>query len=473
MQFNSISYCLFFAITFCVFYGIPDRWRWLLLLIVSYGFYSALGAPYLLAALLMVTLISYACGVRMAACPEGPIKKRWLSVGILLCLLILFVLKYVPILMQRFGVFVGTGETIHPNIIAVGVSYFTFQGISYLLDVYLSAVEPEPDLRFYALHISFFPKLLQGPIERAGDLLPQLKKPYLFDYDLVRSGLLLFALGLLKKVVVADRLALYANQIYNNVHSYTGLNLVVGTYAYALQIYFDFSAYTDMARGTAQVFGINLSENFNAPYRAISVSDFWRRWHISFSRWILDYIFKPLQMEWRNWGKVGASGALIVTFLVSGVWHGATKCFIVWGLLHGAYLSFSLYVRPYQIRFDRWCGVEYARCLKYGKVFVTFNLICFAWIFFRSSSLGNAWYLISHSVKLWEGFGPELLLSQGKNVLVVTIVALLAMTWVDSRKFLAILDRRLCFRWTMYCIISLSIIMFEMQSQANFLYFKF
>jgi len=183
--------------------------------------------------------------------------------------------------------------------------------------------------------------------------------------------MLLFTWGLFKKVVVADRLALYADQVYNNVHDYTGLSLIIGTYAFALQIYFDFSAYTDMARGTGRMFSINLTENFNHPYLATSIADFWRRWHISFSRWILDYIFKPLQMEWRNWGQAGTALALIVTFLVCGIWHGATWGFIFWGLLHGIYMAASIYYRPYQKRLHKWLGVEKSTWLKWWQIFVT------------------------------------------------------------------------------------------------------
>ncbi|WP_041974986.1 MBOAT family protein, partial [Geobacter sp. OR-1] len=390
MTFTSLKFYLFLPVVYLIFHFIPDRWRWLVLVTASYGFYASFNAPYLLAVLLVVTCISYVCGLRIASHKDESSRKHWLQVGVVACVVILALLKYLPFLEAQGNSIFGLSSTFSKTIISIGVSYFTFQAISYLADIYLEIEEPEHHFGYFALYLAFFPKLLQGPIERAGDLLPQLKQTYHFDYDAIRSGMLLFTWGLFKKVVIAERFALYADQVYSNVYNYTGLPLILATYAYAFQIYFDFSAYTDMARGAAQMFGIKLTENFNSPYLATSISEFWRRWHISFSRWILDYIFKPLQMGWRGWGQSGTAMALLVTFFISGVWHGATWGFVIWGVLHGVYLALSTFYKPYQKRLHKWLGIEKSIWLKYWQIFVTFNLVSFAWIFFRAKNLNDA-----------------------------------------------------------------------------------
>ena len=360
----------------------------------SYAFYATFKAPQLIFALMFVTVVSYVCGNRLGKTTEVKRRKYIFLLGSAVCVLLLIGIKLLPIVTTLPGYNLPSAYANY--LLSIGISYFSFQAISYLADVYLEIQEPEPHIGYHALALAFFPKLLQGPIERSGDLLPQLKKPYWFDYDTMRTGLTLFTWGLFKKLVIADRLALYADQVFNHVHDYAGLPLIIGAYVYALQIYFDFSGYTDMARGTARIFGINLTENFNNPYLATSVADFWRRWHISFSRWILDYIFKPLQMTWRDLGKTGTALALFLTFLVSGIWHGLAWGYVVWGLLHGVYLATSIYYRPYQKRLHVWIGAGNCQLLKCWQVFFTFNLVSFAWIFFRGNSLSEAIYIISN-----------------------------------------------------------------------------
>ena len=399
MILTSLSYFLFLPVVYLIFYAISDRWRWLLLLIASYGFYAAFKVPYLLGVLLMVTTVSYSCGLCIAAQRTDIQRKRWFWAGTSACVAILAVLKYLPFIEAKTNNIFCLNITGGNPFVIIGVSYFTFQALSYLADIYLEVEEPERHFGYYAVYMAFFPKLLQGPIERAGDLLPQLKLPYRFDYDTMRSGLLLFTVGLLKKVVIADRLALYSDHVYRNVHDFTGLPLLLGTYAYALQIYFDFSGYTDMARGTGLMFGLKLAENFHSPYKATSVADFWRRWHMSFSRWILDYIFKPLQLSWRSYGREGTAAALMVTFLVSGVWHGATVSFLVWGFLHGLYLVSSIYWRPYQRKLHAWLGLEKSRVINVWQIFITFNLVSFSWIFFRSNWV-DALYVVKNIVNV-------------------------------------------------------------------------
>ena len=482
MTFTSLSYFLFLPLIYLVFYLVADRFRWSVLLLGSYAFYATFKAPQLLLILALVTCISYSCGLRLGATTDEVKRIRLLWLGVAACLALLVVIKYLPPLLTG----ITSDSPYHGLLISIGVSYFSFQAVSYLADVYLEIQEPEGHFGHHALALAFFPKLLQGPIERAGDLLPQLQKPYVFDYDAMRSGMLLFAFGLFKKVVVADHFALYANTVYNDVHTYAGLPLFVGTYAYALQIYFDFSGYTDMARGTARLFGIELTENFHAPYLATSIADFWRRWHISFSRWILDYIFKPLQMSWRNRGQAGAALALLVTFLVSGIWHGASWGFVVWGVLHGSYLAASTYYRPYQKRLHKRLGARKGGWITAWQVCVTFNLVSFAWIFFRAGSLSDAWYVVSHlfaggkleAVAGKAGFGrylaENIFLGHGDHNFIVTVVALCAyFAVVRLSGRVQLFGWPTPVRWFAYGALLNVIVFFGVFRGDNFVYFKF
>lgn len=481
MTFTSLNFFIFLPIVYLVFYFTAVRWRWVVLLAASYGFYGSFNAPYMLAVLLMVTWISYACGLRIASYKDEADRKRWLQFGVIACVVILALLKYVPFLETQTNALFGLSSSLSKTIISIGISYFTFQAISYLADVYLEIEEPEKHFGHYALYMAFFPKLLQGPIERAGDLLPQLKQPYQFDYDAMHSGMLLFTWGLFKKVVVADRFSLYADQVFNNVDSYTGLPLIIGTYAYAFQIFFDFSAYTDMARGIGRMFGINLTENFNSPYLATSIADFWRRWHISFSRWILDYIFKPLQMGWRSWGQAGTALALIITFLVSGIWHGASWGFIIWGLLHGVYLAVSTYYKPYQKRLHKWLGIEKSTVLKWWQVIVTFNLVCFAWIFFRAGSISEGLNIIIKmpafelpQIFEWKRYiKTQILLDMGSYEFLLLSVSFAVTIAAHFFRNVDLIDKPTWIRWPLSYLLLLAILFFGNYKQSSFIYFKF
>jgi D-alanyl-lipoteichoic acid acyltransferase DltB (MBOAT superfamily) len=334
--------------------------------------------------------------------------------------------------------------------------------------------KPERHFGYFALYLSFFPKLLQGPIERAGDLIPRLKNKYEFNYDNIRFGMLLFTWGLFKKVVIADRIAPYVDTVYNNVHAFKGLPLLLATYAYAIQIFMDFSGYTDMALGSALLFNINLTQNFNSPYLAISVADFWRRWHITFSHWILDYIFRPLQMQWRNWKNWGTATALIVTFLASGIWHGASWGFVIWGGLHGLYMACSVFYRPYQKKLDKTLGIKKTRLLKAWQIFVTFNLVSFAWIFFRAANLKDAMYIILNLFRGNKGLLSGYLLSQGKVELALLLIMISVTILNDFDKYTAYLAKsNKVFRHMVYYIFVVSIILFGKFEQTGFIYFGF
>jgi len=480
-------------VVFIIHYVTPDRFRWLVLLVASFCFYAALKSPHLIAVLLFITTITYFTGILIDRSKDSRSKQYLLWGGIIANVLTLIVLKYLPFFTENLNgaltlILPGTAVPVSTTAIAIGVSYFIFQAISYLIDIYLEIEKPERQFGHFALYMSFFPKLLQGPIERGGDLLSQFKVPYVFNYDNVRSGMLLFALGMLKKVVIADRLAMMVNPVFDNVHAYKGFSLLLATYYYSLQIYFDFSGYTDMALGTAMMFNITLTQNFNNPYFATSIADFWRRWHISFSRWILDYIFKPLQMSWRNWGNWGTGLALLITFTISGIWHGASWGFVVWGVLHGMYMAFSIpYKGARKKLLSRFMVNSKSKALKLAEMFIVFNLVSLAWVFFRTKSINDALYVISNCLLapfkaiyslLFEGAPLAVVnVSLGMEIYEIHILypfIMLITLFSTVDYFIKLQFTRNCIiRWFYYIFIISSIMVFGFFGKNEFIYVNF
>ena len=403
MSFASLPFMAFTICTLVLFNITPARFRWLILLLASYLFYASFGVPYLLFSLVAVTAISYVSGLLVHRSPEAKARLFWMRAGVLGNLSLLFWLKYLPFAADNLNVALEAFSLpfTFPALqvlMTLGVSYYVFQGISYIIDIYLEVIDPERHPGYFALSLGFFPKLLQGPIERNGNLLPQLLELSRSSAASLRCGVNLFLWGVFKKVVIADRLATFVDPVYGNVHGFHGLSLVIVTYLFALQLYFDFSGYTDMALGLGRLFNIRLTQNFNAPYLATSIADFWRRWHISFSSWILDYIFKPLQFSLRDWARFGVPAALMITFLVSGIWHGASWCFVAWGGIHGFYLATGVLFKKSRVKLAKRLGIEKSAILKLWQRFVTFHLVCFSWIFFRAASIDDAIYVATKSV---------------------------------------------------------------------------
>ena len=484
MPFNSLKYFLFLPVVYLLVFFAGERARWFVLLAASLLFYAALNVPYLLAVLVLVAITTYGFGILLDRAEAPKARRTLLWSGVAANVLILVAMKYLPFIsenLESLSRLLSLDARIQPvkAFVAIGVSYYALQAISYLFDIYLEVEKPERHFGYFALYLSFFPKLLQGPIERAGDLLPQLKKSYEFNYDNMRFGMLLFTWGLFKKVVIADRLGLHVDAVYNDVHAYQGLPLLLASYGYAVQIYLDFSGYTDMALGSARLFNINLTQNFNSPYLATSVADFWRRWHITFSRWILDYIFKPLQMQWRNWKNWGTALALLAAFLISGIWHGASWGFVIWGGLHGLYMAFSVFYRPYQKRLHKALGIERTRFLRAWQIFVTFNLVSFAWVFFRAGSLKDAVYVISSLLSSSKGLRSGFLLPQGKLELELTAASLIILAGIQFKLIgtKSISDfyskSRIC-RYLVYnALFFMILFLAKYSSTKSFIYFQF
>jgi D-alanyl-lipoteichoic acid acyltransferase DltB (MBOAT superfamily) len=438
----------------------PATWRWATLLSASLLFYATFGAPTLLAVLMAEAVVAWGAGRAMARAPGDEARARPLRRAIVALLAILVLVRLATYGVGPWGARVGLGS-------ALGVSYFTLQAIAYVVDVYMERL-PVAGLGHLASALAFFPKLVQGPIERGPGLLAQLRAPPTPGHDALRSAGLLFLVGLFKKAVVADRLAALVDPVYANPAGFGGWVPVLATYAFAFQLYFDFSGYTDMARATARALGLELGENFRAPYLAGSVSDFWRRWHISFSRWLLDYVFTPLQLAWRRHGRVGTAAALLLTFTLSGLWHGTAWTFLVWGLLHGCYLAAeALWRKP-----PRPGPVGPAA--RFLGVLVTFHLVTFAWVFFRAPTLGVAGALLASVLEPARGL--DLLVGRlGPQWLVVTLLASLApgLAGLARRHAVALqLARQPPLRWAAVVALLLAIALLR-QDAGTYLYAQF
>lgn len=398
MLFNSWQFLIFFPLVVAAYFLLPGRFRWMLLLGASYYFYMCWKPEYALL-LILSTVVDYYTALRMGKAASPRKKKFYLGVSLSSNLGILFLFKYFNFLnasaravFDHFNIFYNV--PMFELLLPVGISFYTFQTLSYSIDVYRGRIEPEKHLGLFALYVTFFPQLVAGPIERSTSLLPQFYRHHNFDRQRIIAGLQLMLWGFFKKIVIADRLAAYVNQAYNDPGAASGIDLLAATYFFAFQIYCDFSGYSDIAIGAAKVMGFELMENFRRPYLSKSISEFWQRWHISLSTWFKDYLYIPLGgnrvAKWR-W-----CCNLFVVFLVSGLWHGANWTFVIWGALHGTYLMFAILTADFRgkllqaLRLDR-----FSRAVNASRVLLTFHLVLFAWIFFRANNLAEAFLIIT------------------------------------------------------------------------------
>lgn len=391
MLFNSQLFAVFLTAVFLLYYILPARFRWVFLLLASYGFYMNLHAAYGLL-LFFSTLLTFLLALRLEKAPNQKKKRLCLTGGILPLLAILLVFKLGAPVIDRINALIDAGRlSLHPLTLRIllpaGVSFYFFQSMGYLIDIYKGKVRAERHFGHYALFVSFFPQLLAGPIGRADALLPQLKAERRFDYDSASYGLKLMAWGYFKKLVIADTFAVTVNQVYDNCRSYVGLVFIITTVMYAIQIYCDFSGYSDIAIGCARLFGVELTTNFKSPYLSFSIREFWSRWHISLSTWFRDYVYIPLGGS--RAGRIRHCINLFITFLVSGFWHGSALTFLAWGAMHGLLQIIETFLYP-----KRKAGAP-ARKKHWWQLPLTFCLVCLAWIFFRANSIQDALWILS------------------------------------------------------------------------------
>ena len=483
MLFHSIPFLIFFFIVGVTYFAIPYHYRWVLLLCASYLFYASFHPGYLFL-LFSLTLINYYAALRMGTNRVVSQRRRYLVFCLLSNIGLLLIFKYYNFFTQSLTTFFGQYQ-IPFNIPAlnillpIGISFYIFKNMSYAIDVYRGEKTPEKHLGFYALYVAFFPQLLAGPIERATRLLPQLHKKFDFDYDRVIQGLRLMLWGLFMKIVIADTLTMLVDPVYNSPQQYDGIHLMLATVFYAFQIYCDFAGYTHIAIGAAVVFGYKTMQNFDHPYIAQSISEFWRRWHISLSTWLRDYLYIPL-----GGNRVSESRRyfnLLIVFLICGLWHGANWTFIVWGGIHGFYLVFSLMTRGIRNGVCRMLKLNEAPQMhKALKIIVTFSLVSFAWIFFRANSISDALYIISHLPGQWGSITPIESPYWGplRFEFLVGIASLIVLFFAYQLQrrgnFEKKLSRRpIWLRWSLYYAAIVAILLFGNIGAKPFIYFQF
>jgi len=333
MLFNSLEFIIFFPIVVGLYFIISPRFRWILLLAASYYFYMCWNYKYILL-ILFSTVVDYFAAIAMSRTSQKKFKKVFLVASLFSNLGLLFFFKYfnffsgsINAVLDQFNVFYNVPY--YDYLLPVGISFYTFQTLSYTIDVYKGKQKPEYHFGKFALFVSFFPQLVAGPIERSVNLLPQFSQTFKFEYARIRDGIILMTWGMFKKVVIADRLSEYVNEVFNNPESYDGFHNILATLFFSFQIYCDFSGYSDVAIGAALVMGYHLMKNFNRPYLAKSIGEFWSRWHISLSTWFRDYVYIPLGGNRVNISRLLFN--LYITFLISGLWHGANWTFAIWG----------------------------------------------------------------------------------------------------------------------------------------------
>lgn len=476
MLFNSISFGIFIIAVFILYYIFPHKYRWAFLLVASYAFYMNLHLWYGIL-LFLATLLTYALAISLEKAQTDSAKKRNLLLGILpLILIIVFFKTANPVISQLNGMVSKGSLSMQPITLTIllpaGVSFYFFQSMGYLIDVYRGKIKAERHFGYYALFISFFPQLLAGPIGRADSLIAQYKKERPFVYENVTYGLKLMTWGYFKKLVIADVFAATVDQVYNHVHAYVGLVLIITTVMFAIEIYCDFSGYSDIAIGCAKLFGIELMTNFKSPYFSFSIREFWSRWHISLSTWFRDYVYIPLGgnrvPKWRHCLN------LLITFLVSGFWHGSAITYVLWGAIHGILQIAETLTHPK--------GKEYKK--HFWQLPLTFILLCFTWIFFRANNTQDAIWIISRL--FWDAARPLNYLKtavicldmsyikmggMALSVLVLLIYDLISLKYDVIKEFS---KQKFFIRWPVYVITLVIIALFSAKGVATeFIYFQF
>lgn len=546
MLFNSLSFALFFLLLTGVHFALPHRFRWILMLVASYYFYICWSPGYILL-ILTSTLITWYCGLKIdsiaatttpsrdteelaGATPErraaergGPhnmesdseikrtdnrIKRTdnrrvFLLVSLIANLGALFFFKYYNFftasifeISARFNLFQGHDAPLIHLMMPVGISFYTFQIVSYTVDIYKGRIPAEKHLGIFALYVVFWPRLVAGPIERAGRLIPQFREESSFDYKTATDGLRLVLWGMVKKVVIADNLAIYVNQVFDHCEDYTGIPLIIASILFTIQIYCDFSGYSDMAIGTARVMGYELTENFRHPYFALSLREFWQRWHISLSTWFRDYLYIPMGgnrvKRWRFHYN------LFITFLVSGLWHGANWTFVIWGGLHGLYLILENVSEEFLRKFgsslfnrgDATSSVNRASgstssgdtisgsvLYKGVRIAITLFLVNYAWIFFRANSVSDAFY-ITGNMFMTGGKNPAAPVVE-PSAFILSVAMVLFLVFVEIREQRVRIEHYVASlpfpaRWSIYTLGLWAVVISTIFGvKQEFIYFQF
>ena len=493
MAFNSIVYLLFLTIAVIAYYSFSVQFKWIWLLIASIAFYLSF-IPVFFLLLVLIIIMNYFLGKSLARSTDG--SNRLISFIIVLNILVLVFFKYFNNIFPGnqihlyFVDFFYRVEPINKMILPLGLSYIIFTVISYHIEIKRKTIGPEKHFGYFSLYLLFFPKITQGPIERPQNFLPQLHTSIDLNSASNVDGLKMMLWGYFKKLVVADRLAIYVNAVYDNSEHHNGPTLLVATIFFAIQIYADFSGYTDIAVGSARLFGIKLTNNFNRPYFSTSVKEFWSRWHISLSLWLRDYIFLPLAYVLSRWmnkqyylhiskEKWIYLIAIMVTFCICGLWHGVGWTFLFWGILFGIFQTYSNWTGEFNKKLRKRFGIRKSSgYYKSYKIIITFCLVCFTWIFFRSNNLSQAFSIIknilSFSGKVFFGETSDVMNSMfhsGLAIFLLLTFEIVKEFYYDRSRFLKSVS------WVtksiFYVFLVIVIIFFGVFDGGQFIYFQF
>ena len=490
MLFNSFNFMIFFPIVVLLYFAFPHKVRYLWLLVASYYFYMSWNPKFALLMTLSI-FITYCSGLLIGGEKLHWRKNLWVFLCMASNLSILFFYKYFEFFIVNLNRVLGaTGfELITPGfdvILPVGISFYTFQALSYTMDVYRGDIYVEKNFFKYALFVSFFPQLVAGPIERSKNLLIQVSQRHYFDYERVKAGLLLMLWGFFLKLIIADRMAVIVNTVYNDYNNYQGLHLAFATILFGLQIYCDFASYSIIAIGSAQVMGFKLMDNFKQPYFSRSIAEFWRRWHISLSSWFRDYVYIPLGGNRKGTARKYLN--IMIVFILSGLWHGANWTFVIWGFLHGSFQVIGQITKPAKVWITDKLGIDReAASYKLAQILTTFLLANFAWIFFRAPNFTAARSIIENMFSLWNPWiftdGSLYLLGLSQKSFWVGVFATLLLIGVSILQYKGFRIRQwfagqgIIFRWTITLGLIFSIIIFGIYgpdySQSQFIYFQF
>ncbi len=485
MLFNSFSFAVFLPIVFILYWFITQhslKSQNFLLLTASYFFYACWDWRFLFL-LIFSTLLDYTTGLKMNKATSRRKKKFWFWLSVLVNLGFLGVFKYYDFFAVSFAqALTNIGLQVNAwtlrVILPVGISFYTFHGLSYVIDIYNKKIKPEKNIIDYSLFVSFFPLLVAGPIERATHLLPQLKHRRVFNYHQATDGLRQILWGLFKKMVIADNCATYANDIFSHADQYNGSLLILGAVFFAIQIYGDFSGYSDIAIGTARLFGIDLFRNFAFPYFSRDIAEFWRRWHISLSSWFRDYLYIPLGgSRSSKWKKVRN---VFIIFIVSGFWHGANWTFIAWGCLNAFFILPSILLKSNRNNLDIVARGKWLPSVsELVQILITFGLTVFAWIFFRTETVMKAFSFIGNIFTGLYQHPGAILLSSFWLPYVVTIIIIIiffAIEWIGREHQYAIAQIGFRWprpiRWAFYYSVAFTIFLFS-GTPKQFIYFQF
>ena len=484
MLFNSYPFLVFFVVVTSLYYILAHNKRWLLLLLSSCYFYMAFVPVYILI-LGFTIIVDYFAGIWIESA-QGKRRKSFLIFSLIANIGILIFFKYFNFINHNLSFLLENFGTKNPLpylsiLLPIGLSFHTFQAMSYTIEVYRGNHPAEKHFGIYALYVMFYPQLVAGPIERPQNILYQFREKHNFNYELITSGLKLAAWGLFKKVVIADRLSIVVDSVYNHPQHFNSFSLILATVFFAFQIFCDFSGYSDMAIGIARVMGFRLMINFNKPYQAKTLHEFWQRWHISLSTWFRDYLYISLggnRVTIPRWYL-----NLFIVFLISGLWHGANWTYIVWGALHGFYLIFALITKNFREKISKLLLLDK---IPFLSTLTTFLLVAFAWIFFRADNLQTAFYIVKHiftgipdMINRFTNHLPVLqdygLNNREMALSVLLILFLETVQYLQSKRSIVqtLANKPIWLRWSVYYALLIMIVVFGEFSQRQFIYFQF